>query len=132
MANQQQVLRNLIIDQPKEHDPNGLSQHSPGAKLDAGKPRMGLVLKDFARALTSVSEVGTFGANKYTAHGWLEVPNGVERYSDAMMRHFFKEETEGLIDADSGCLHAAQVAWCALARLELMLLELEKQSQSAA
>lgn len=34
-----------------EHDPTGRSAHEPGAKLDAGKPRCGLVLGGFSRAL---------------------------------------------------------------------------------
>lgn len=103
-----------------ERDPNGLDAHQPGAKLDQGKNRLGLVLLDFSNALKAVGEVGTFGANKYSSHGWLEVEGGVERYTDAMMRHLFAG-TE--IDADSGLLHDAQVAWNSLARLELKLRE---------
>lgn len=105
-----------------ETDPHKVDPHSPGAKLDAGKPRVGLVLKGFSRALMAVAEVGTFGANKYTEDGWLEVPNGVARYTDAMGRHLLQEDL-GPRDADSGCLHAAQVCWNSLARLELMLRE---------
>ena len=101
-------------------DPNGFDQHMPGAKLDSGKNRMSLVLMDFARALEEVSKVGTYGANKYTEHGWLRVPNGLERYSDAMFRHLFSETKEER-DEESGILHAAHAAWNALARLELML-----------
>ena len=42
------------------------SQHMPGAKLDKDKPRPGLVLGGFAKALIEVSKVGTAGAKKYT------------------------------------------------------------------
>jgi len=38
-----------------------------------------------------------------------------------MLRHLLAEETEGPIDNDTQCLHAAQVAWNAMARLELIL-----------
>ena len=60
-------------------DPNGKGIHEAGAKVDAGKLRPHLVLGSFARALMAVTEVGTFGANKYSDRGWLEVPNSIER-----------------------------------------------------
>lgn len=101
-----------------DRDPFGRDQHSPGAKLDHGKPRAGLVLRDFGRALIAVSEIGTFGAKKYSEHGWLEVPNGQERYTDAMLRHVLAPDEH---DDESGMLHMAHAAWCALAALELKL-----------
>jgi hypothetical protein len=105
---------------PGERDPHGKDPHAPGAKLDAGKLKIGLVLADFANALEAVAKIGTDGAEKYTEHGWLTVPNGRARYTDAMLRHYFKESTEGEMDP-SGSLHAAHLAWNALARLELQL-----------
>jgi len=107
----------------EEQDPDGIDPHSGGAKLDAGKPRVGLVLGGFARALREVSKVGTFGANKYSADGWKSVAGGMERYTDAMLRHFMDEAAGEAVDKDSQCLHAAQVAWNALARLEFILEE---------
>jgi hypothetical protein len=104
-----------------ESDPNGIDPHGPGAKLDAGKLKAALVMGDFARALTEVIRVGTFGANKYSAHGWLSVPSGVDRYTDAMQRHFLTESKGEIMDPDSNIMHAAHLAWNALARLELML-----------
>ncbi len=106
-----------------ELDPNGKDAHEPGSKLDAGKNRLGLVLGGFSKALQEVGKVGTFGANKYTDNGWLEVPNGQERYTDAMLRHYFKEVSGEEKDEDSSILHAAHLAWNALARLELALLD---------
>lgn len=105
----------------KESDPNGIEQHAPGAKLDEGKPDTGL-LQMFGRALLAVSEVGTFGASKYSRGGWRSVPNGVDRYTAALGRHFLEEGFEK-IDPDSNLLHAAHLAWNALARLELILEE---------
>lgn len=104
-------------------DPNGKSPRSPGSKLDTGKNRVGLVLGTFANALVAVSAVGTFGANKYTDNGWLTVPNGRARYTDAMLRHYLKESMGEALDQDSKLHHAAHLAWNALARLELMLRE---------
>lgn len=104
-------------------DPNGIDQHAPGAKLDNGKPRHGLVLGAFANALTEVAKVGTFGANKYSDNGWLSVHNGLSRYTDAMLRHHFAEAGGEELDEDSGLRHAAHRAWNALAVLELAMRE---------
>ena len=106
----------------EETDPHGKDQHEPGAKLDAGKIRPALVFKGFRRALIAVAEVGTAGAAKYTDNGWMEVPNGIDRYDDAKWRHWLEPY---LYDHKSGSLHAAHEAWNALARLELILRELE-------
>ena len=92
--------------------------HEPGAKLDHDKPRCSLVLGAFAPALIEVAKVGTYGAKKYTEHGWKLVPNGIERYKDALYRHLLAEE---LIDPDSGLPHMAHVAWNALAVLTLQI-----------
>lgn len=108
-----------------DHDPLGIDQHQPGAKLDALKPRPALVLGGFGRALMEVSRVGTYGAIKYTPNGWLHVPDGVHRYTEAMARHWLAEAKGVELDSESGLLHAAHAAWNALARLELMLREME-------
>ena len=105
----------------KEADPNGISQHDDGAKLDRGKPDCSL-LGMFGLALLAVSEVGTLGAEKYTRGGWRNVPNGIVRYTAAMVRHFLKEDREEY-DDELPVRHAAQVAWNALARLELIIEE---------
>jgi hypothetical protein len=103
-----------------EHDPTGRQPHDPGAKLDAGKLRTGLVVMGFSRALAAVAAVGTYGARKYRPNGWRTVPEGQARYTDAMFRHLL-EEAESPDDDESGLPHAAHTAWNALARLELML-----------
>jgi hypothetical protein len=105
----------------KEKDPNGIEQHDIGAKLDSGKPDCSL-LGYFGLALLAVAEVGTHGAKKYTRGGWQYVDDGINRYTAAMERHFLKENYEKM-DDDLPVMHAAQVAWNALARLELILRE---------
>jgi hypothetical protein len=109
---------------PKEADPTGRAPNEPGAKLDHGKPLPHLVLGGFSKALEHVVAVGTYGAQKYSPNGWQHVPNGVERYSEAMLRHYFAEYREGK-DPDTGLLHAAHLAWNALARLHCIIKELE-------
>lgn len=110
----------------EEKDPFGRDARSLGSKLDAGKPclyRGGIAY--FPRAITAVAAVSTFGASKYAWKGWETVPEGFERYSDALVRHLIREGEGELLDPDSGLLHCAAVAWNALARLELKLRETE-------
>lgn len=102
-----------------ERDPNGVDQHAPGAKLDSGKQRPGLIMDHMARALAGITSVGTFGANKYSDGGWLEVPDGIRRYRDAQLRHEFKRAIGELVDPDSGLPHDFHIAWNILAQVEL-------------
>ena len=78
------------------------------------------LLLDFSRALQAVVDVGTYGAKKYTRLGWATVPEGSQRYLDAMMRHLLAMDVDpdGL-DKETGLPHLAHVAWNALAVLEL-------------
>ena len=103
-----------------------ISQHKPGIKLDSEKPRLSLIVCGFPHALEQVARVGTFGAKKYSDNGWVSAPNGQQRYTDAMLRHLIAEARGERIDAESGMLHSAQVAWNALARLELELRKAQK------
>lgn len=105
-------------------DPNKIG--SGAIKYDAGKPAMWRGLVDyFPRACMAVGDISTFGAKKYAWAGWEKVDDGIARYSDAMIRHQFKEAMGEEIDPDSGLMHAAHAAWGALARLELILREKE-------
>jgi hypothetical protein len=98
-------------------------------KYDGGKPCLWRgVVEYFPRALTAVGDISTFGARKYAWAGWEKVEDGIARYSDAMVRHFTKEAAGETNDPDSGLLHAAHAAWGALARLELILREQEKNA----
>jgi len=105
--------------QNPEADPNGIDQHAPGAKLDSGKLRPSLILDSMSRAITGVVQVGTFGANKYSDGGWLEVPGGIQRYRDAQLRHEAKRAGGELLDPDSGLPHDFHIAWNVLAQVEL-------------
>ena len=119
----------MFYSQPmtkKEADPTGRSQHEAGAKLDQGKVRPALVLGGFARALWAVSEVGSFGAIKYTENGWVTVPNGQARYEDADLRHWLKDKMGQDTDEDSNLTHLAHKAWNALAVLDLELRKKEE------
>lgn len=104
----------------------GPNPHAPGVKLDAGKSpvRRGL-LEQFPRACMAVAHLSATGADKYTWEGWEQVPNGAARYGDADVRHICNAAIEGPVDSETNHLHAAHEAWNALARLELILRELE-------
>ena len=102
-----------------------------GQKFDAGKPMAGLLITDFSRALLEVAKVSTYGVVKYgSPSGWQAVPDGIQRYSNAMVRHMLSENKTPS-DDESGLLHASHIAWNALALLELKLMELEKNSNNS-
>jgi hypothetical protein len=93
-------------------------------KYDAGKaPVYRGAVSYFPGAISAVAEVSAFGASKYAWKGWESVPDGINRYSDAMVRHVMYEGQGEILDPDSGLLHAAHCAWNALARLELLIKE---------
>lgn len=108
-----------------EKDPNGRNPKEPGAKLDMGKSPVYRGLLDyFPRACKAVANVSAAGAAKYAWKGWETVPDGINRYRDALGRHIVDESIDGPYDAD-GFRHLAQQAWNALAALELTLREEE-------
>ena len=111
-----------------EKDPNGITAGTPGAKLDAGKaPVVRGALHYFPRAITAVAQLSLIGANKYSWKGWESVADGINRYGDAMGRHELRIEGDYTKrDDDTGVLEAVAVCWNSLARLELILRELEK------
>lgn len=89
-----------------------------GTKDDKTKPLvMRGFLQQFPRAVEEVARVSEFGAEKYTWNGWETVPDGIERYGEALVRHMLRQGH----DPESGMLHAVHAAWNAMARLELML-----------
>ena len=102
-----------------QHDPNGIDQHAPGAKLDAGKLRPALVLGGFASAVQAMVKVGSDGARKYTDNGWKTVPDGKARYEDALLRHLLAHLSGEELDPESGSPHISHCMWNAAAIYEL-------------
>ena len=110
-----------------QDDPNAVG--SGGVKYDGAKiPVFQGAIDYFPRAIELVAAISAFGASKYAWKGWRTVPNGVERYSNALVRHLMAESKGEFEDSDSGLPHAAHGAWNALARLELILQEKEKEN----
>ncbi|WP_196481893.1 dATP/dGTP diphosphohydrolase domain-containing protein [Burkholderia vietnamiensis] len=97
---------------PTEITSGNVNNYTMGAKFDGGKPRFSLLRFGCARALRGIANVLTFGANKYAAHSWKEVPEGVDRYWSAMERHLNEIGAHGMDarDEESGLLHIDHVA----------------------
>lgn len=91
-----------------------------GIKYDNGKPRLGEMIKDFSEPLKEICKVWSFGADKYSKGNWKLVENAEDRYTNALIRHLVAENTEGY-DKESKILHAAHVAWNAIARLHFII-----------
>src|SRR6478736_6527179 len=90
-----------------------------GMKYDGGKPRMDLLLSGCPNALEQVSQILTFGAQKYAAHSWQTVPQGEDRYLAALLRHLTAHSKGEVNDPESGMSHLAHAACNALFILEL-------------
>ncbi|QJB21883.1 hypothetical protein KNU94_gp49 [Xanthomonas phage FoX2] len=98
---------------------------APGIKSDSDKHRPTLIFRHMPNAIAAVIECGEFGAKKYDEHpmrcNWDKVEGGLQRYTDAMLRHQLAELGGEDRDSDSRLLHAAHAAWNSLARLELII-----------
>ena len=87
-----------------------------GVKLDKDKPEYGTMLMDYASVLKEVYKVFKFGKDKYGLGNWKSVENGEERFTNALIRHLFAEQSE-ITDKETNLLHATHVAVNALYRL---------------
>lgn len=105
------------------------SEHAEGRKNDIadGKVRMDLLPWP---ELEEVAKVYTAGAKKYGANNWQNLPDGYQRYKAAMLRHLCELEKGNDVDEDTGCLHAAQVAWNALAMLHFKMQEYKQREDN--
>jgi hypothetical protein len=102
----------------------GTSGEAAGSfKYDAGKPQMDLVPLS---SVYAVAEVMTFGAKKYSPNGWKTVPDAINRYTAAMLRHMTAIQDGEVVDPDSGLPHADHVACNALFLSWLRRQELNK------
>lgn len=96
-----------------------------GNKHDQGKPMVGVMLRDFSRALTAVAEIFSYGCSKYGfPSGWEKVTDASNRYEDALGRHLLANATKET-DEESEMLHLAHAAWNMLCILELRLRDIE-------
>lgn len=87
-----------------------MAKQGVGAKYDAGKLRVGLLLNGLAYELEEIAAVLTYGGEKYAAHSWQNVPEGRERYFDALGRHLLEISKGHVLDDESGLRHVAHMA----------------------
>lgn len=110
-------------------------------KADGGKTRPGLLEQGFPRALRLVQATLDYGAEKYSAHSWMKVEDGVSRYNDAARRHRQLRDMEALpgqgfhavseaCDEESGLPHIAHEIVCLLMLIELDLASNEDTSRA--
>lgn len=86
-----------------------------------GKIRMDLIPLP---VLEEIAKVFTAGAKKYGENRWQNLDNGYERYKGALLRHLTEIEKGNEIDADTGCMHIAQVATNAIFMTQIITAEI--------
>ena len=77
---------------------------------DRGDP-LGLLPGD---EISDIVEVLIDGAKKYAPGNWRRVPNAIERYYAAMMRHIQAWRKGEILDPDSNRRHLSHAACCLL------------------
>ena len=98
-----------------------------GAKHDKGKPKVySGVMRYFPRAIIEIARVSEHGASIHKWNTWDTIENPLERYSNASIRHELSQCMGVKFDAESKIIEQAHVAWNDLARLELMLRDIER------
>lgn len=90
--------------------------HYTTAKHDADKPSYDLLPPV---AIELMAQVMTFGAKKYKPDGWRTVPDALQRYQAALLRHSFATLRGEVNDPESGLPHAAHAMCCAAFIAEL-------------
>lgn len=108
----------------------GTGQEDSAAYAEkAGKPPVtrGMLML-FPRAVKALAVLSQVGAAKHgQGLNMYRGEDAIDLYTDAIGRHLVDEAIDGPVNAgdspDGGAmvLHAEQVAWCAMARLELVL-----------
>lgn len=78
-----------------------------GQKFDEGKLLMNLIPPSL---VFNVSQVLTFGAQKYAPNNWRLVPNALDRYQNATLRHLYAYLSGEELDKESGLPHLAHCA----------------------
>lgn len=81
-------------------------------------------------AIEQIVNIYTFGAHKYAPDTWQHLPDGIKRYKAAMMRHLVEDEKGHLYDDESKLLHAAHMAWNAVAVLYLRMQEAKDNKEN--
>lgn len=118
-----------ILDRPKAE----LEELVRVAEAEAAKPEGVKYDKDKARwdllplkAVSSVVDVLTYGAKKYSPNNWMHVDNAHDRYFAAAMRHLVSRRGGELRDPETGFPHLAHAACCILFSLHFDVQTIEE------
>jgi Domain of unknown function (DUF5664) len=84
-------------------------QPTEGVKHDAEKTRLDLLPWS---AITAMADVLAFGAKKYSAENWRQVPEWRRRYFAAGMRHAIAWWCGQRLDPETGSHHLAHAMCC--------------------
>tara|TARA_R110000787_G_scaffold72080_1_gene160550 strand:- start:488 stop:943 length:456 start_codon:yes stop_codon:yes gene_type:complete len=82
------------------------------------KPELSELLQ-FGNGLEALAKVMSQGGVKYEHRNWLRGGKPDQEYMDSAMRHLLSIAGGEHYDSDTGCTHAAHVAWNMLAMLRL-------------
>lgn len=95
-------------------------------KADGGKSNPLLLEQGFPNALEHVNATLDYGAIKYEAHSWRNVPDGINRYDAAARRHRRARDKGEKADQESYLFHRAHEVVCLLMAFELELDQLKQ------
>ena len=98
----------MIEDDDKNIHVNRYRKVNKAVKHDGGKTRMSLLPYTFTKA---VSDVMTFGAEKYAAWNWAKGMSW-SRVLDAAYRHMGAWQEGEDVDPESGLSHLAHASCC--------------------
>ncbi len=90
------------------------------------------VYLEFPLAMMELARVTAYGAGKHAPRGWqtFDPEYGIRYHASKMGRHLLDGETKGFEnEADGGLLHPAQATWNALAWLENILRQRERDNE---
>jgi len=87
-------------------------------RYNEDKPELSEILQ-FDNGLEALAKVMSQGGVKYAHRNWLKGGKPDQEYMDSAMRHLLSIAGGEHYDADTGCTHAAHVAWNMLAMLRL-------------
>lgn len=90
-----------------KHGESNTLDKSVSFKLDEGKPRVGLVLREVPHAIEKLGTVLGFGAEKYSVGNWKKLEDIEGRFLDSLMRHLVSYHKGQKVDPESGESHLA-------------------------
>lgn len=118
-----------MCETPIDNTPNtagkyDLTDDGKGKKYDSGKSMVGTLCRVFPRALLGIGQCIEFGTRKYPKpDNWSLVEDGLNRYTDSLMRHLLKMFAGQEIDPETNLPHIFHVCWNALAIAEFYIKE---------